>query len=251
MSVYRTAIDVTIDLITQRSRNFRNQVVAVVGVVTVALVGMIGLRMVWPLTGLLSLVPVCGLFLWFDTRRVAKWRSAIFDMWARRDIELRAFGLAIRAVPDLPEPTLNSMLSLLGAAQIGTVEVQASSQTRQAVAAVVRFADALGLRQLAARVCATAIISISACWAAVAHAWSPLALTAIILLLPLIQRWLQATLQRQSRAAVLAAHQLSDFDADTFRLLIDHLPLGGGQASADPWVGTGSVSWQTAVSSSR
>ena len=236
--MYRAAIDLTVYVITQRSRIYRNQVVAVIAVTFCSVVGAVGLRMVWPLTGFLSLIPVCGLSLWFDTRRVAMWRSAILDMWARRDIELLPFGQAIRSVPNLPEPTLNSMLSLLGAAQIGDVKVQTSSQTRQAVTAVVRFADALGLQQLAARVCATAIVSISVCWAAVAHAWSPLALTATILLLPLIQRWLQTSLQRQSRATVLAARQHPDFDANTFRLLIDHLPLGGGQASADPWVGT-------------
>lgn len=251
MSSYRDCVDQMIAVIDQRSRIYRNQVVGVVAVTFCSVAGAVGLRMFWPLNGLLTLVPVCGLFLWFDTRRVAKWRSAILDMWARRDIELLAFGHAIRAVPNLPAPTLNSMLSLLGTAQIGTAEVQAASQTRQAVAAVVGFADALSLRQLAARVCATAILSISVCWAAVAHAWSPLALTATILLLPLIQRWLQASLQRQSRAAALAAHQHPDFDADTFRLLIDQLPLGGGQASADPWVGTGSGAWQTAASSSR
>ncbi len=243
MSAYRTAIELTISTVTERARIFRNQVVAVVVAGSFSLVGVVALRMFWPLTGLVTLVPVCGLFLWFDTRRVTKWRSAILDMWARRDIDLLAFGHAIRAVPNLPAPTLNSMLSLLGTAQIGTAEVQASSQTRQAVAAVVRSTDALGLRQLAVRVCATAIIAISACWAAVAHSWSPLALTATILLLPLIQRWLQASLQRQSRSAVLAARQHPDFHADTFRLLIDHLPLGGGQASADPWVGTESVGW--------
>ena len=238
MSVYRTAIDQTFTVIVQRSRTFRNQVVAVVAIASGSAAGALVLHKLWPLTGFLSLIPVCGLSLWFDTRRVGKWRSAILDMWARRDIELLPFGQAIRAVPNLPEHTLNSMLSLLGAPQIGNTKVQTSSRTRQAVAAVVRSADALGLQQLAAKVCATAIISISVCWAAVAHAWLPLALTAMILLLPLIQRWLQASLQRQSRAAVLAARQHPDFDANTFRLLIDHLPLGGGQASADPWVGT-------------
>ena len=167
--------------------------------------------------------------------------------------ECRAAGeLAL----DLEFVSEGRMRAELGLVQVawqagGTVEVRASTQTRQAVAAVVRFADALGLRQLAARVCATAIISTSVCWAAVAHAWSPSALTAIILLLPLIQRWLQASLQRQSRAAVLAARQHPDFDADMFRLLIDHLPLGGGQASTDSWVGTESVGWKTAASSSR
>ena len=102
MSAYRAAIDLTIAVINQRSRIFRNQVVVIVSVALGALIGAIALRMLWPLTGLLALVPVCGLFLWFDTRRVAEWRSAILAMWARRDIELLALGHAIRAVPNLP-----------------------------------------------------------------------------------------------------------------------------------------------------
>jgi hypothetical protein len=191
--------------------------------------------MFWPLTGLLAIVPVCGLFLWLDTARVAKWRAAILALWLQRDIELLAFGHAMRAVPNLPEATLSSMLILLGATQTGGAEVGASAQTRRVVAAVAGFADALALRQLALKVCATAIVSISVCWAAAANAWPPLALLALLLPLPLIQRYFQSAFQRQSTAAILAAHQHPDFDADTFRRLIDKLPLGSGQACLREW----------------
>lgn len=247
--MYRAAFNLTIAVVNQRSRIFRNQVAAVVAVALCSVVGAITLRMFWPLTGLLALAPVCGLFLWADTRQVAYWRSAILAMWALLHIDLLTFSHAMRANTILPVATLSSMLSMLGTSQIGPLEVQASAQTRQAVAAVVRFADALGLRQLAVKVCTTAIVSISICWAAVANAWWPLALTTTILLLPLIQRWLQVSLQRQSRAAVLAAHQHPDFDANTFRLLMDHLPLEGGQASMAHWTDLESANRRTAAPS--
>jgi len=223
MSDYRAAIDLTISVITQRSRVFRNQVVALVAIALGSVVGAVGLGKLWPLTGLLTLMPACGLFLWFDARRVTKWQSAILAMWARRAIDLLAFGHAMRANPVLPDATLNGMLSLLGTSQIGTLEAQASAETRQAVAAVARFADALGLRQFAAKVCASAIVSASICWSAAAHTWTPLALATPILLLPPVLRWLRLSLQRQSSAAIQFAQQDPGFDADAFHCLVDHM----------------------------
>jgi NAD(P)H-dependent FMN reductase len=224
MSVYRTAIDLTIDAVDERARNFRNQVVTVVAGATCTIGAVVALRMLWPLFGFFNLIPICGLFLWLDAVRLAHWRLAIFALWAQRNVDLQAFGHAVRAVPQLPEATLTSMLSLLGTAQVGKIEAQASVHTRQAVATVVQFTDTLALRQLAAKVCAAA------------QSWRPLGMVTAVLLLPLVLRWLKASLQRQSRVAIMAARQHPDFDADTFRLLIEQFPLGGGQLAGDGWI---------------
>lgn len=236
MSVYRTAIDQTMIVIDQRSRIFRNQVVAVVTITSGSVAGALMLHRVWPMAVLLVLFPACGLFFWLDTKRVVDWRSSILQMQVRRDICLMAFREAMRAVPNLPETTLTGMLNLLGTAQIGQIETQASVQTRQTVAAVVQFADTLALRQLAAKACAAAIVSVGVCWAAAMQTWQPLGLVAVALLLPLALRWLTVSLQRQSRAAVLAARQQPDFEADAFSLLIEQFPLGGGQFAGDGWI---------------
>ena len=181
MSWYRTAIDQTIAVVNQRSRNFRNQVLAVVALAVTSVAAALALRGLWPLTGLVAIVPLSGLFLWLDTKKVGDWRSSILQMWARRDIELVAFEQAVRADPGLPEMTLDGMLNLLGTSQSGTVDLSPSVQTRGAVAAVVGFADVLNLRQFAVKVCATAIVSICIGWAAFAHAWSPLAIATPVL----------------------------------------------------------------------
>jgi hypothetical protein len=99
MSVYRTAIDLTIDAVDERARNFRNQVVTVVAGATCTIGAVVALRMLWPLFGFFNLIPICGLFLWLDAVRLAHWRLAIFALWAQRNVDLQAFGHAVRAVP--------------------------------------------------------------------------------------------------------------------------------------------------------
>jgi hypothetical protein len=236
MSAYRFAVDFTIIVLTKRAKTFRDQIVAVVVVTLLVMTASIAFYSPKPLVMLFGIAPLCGLFLLLDAKLLANWRVALLAVWARRDIDLSAFSHAIRAVPQLPEATLTSMLSLLGAAQDEKIEAPASVQTRQAASAVVQFADTLGLRQLAAKVCAAAIVTASVCWAAAAQAWQPLGLVAVVLLLPLALRWLKASLQRQSRAAVLAAREHPDFDSDTFRLLIQQFPLGGQQLAGDGWI---------------
>jgi hypothetical protein len=234
MPAYRPVIDITIAAIAKRARNFRNQIVVVVSLVLLITAAVfLSLR---PLVGLLALVPLSGLFLSFDAKLLANWRSFVLKIWAQRDIDMLAFNHALRAIPHLPEATLTSMVDLLGTAQVWKIEARASVQTRQAVAAVVLLADTLGLRQLAAKVCAAAIVTVSVCWAAAAQSWRPLGMVTAVLLIPLVMRWLKASLQRQSRAALLAARQHPDFDAEFFRLLIEQFPLGGGQLAGDGWV---------------
>jgi hypothetical protein len=238
MSAYRFAIDLTITAITRRSRRFRNQVLAVV------VIGATALYMLWPPIGLFALVPVCGFFLWCDARQVTEWRSEILAMWARQDIDLLAFDHAIRANKFLPESTLNGMLGLLGPSPIGIGEREATTATRQAVAAVVGFSDALDSRYFAVKIGACAIASAGASWAVVVHAWRPLGLAAVILLLPLIGRWLRASLQRRSRVAVLVARQARGFDADAFCRLMERFFPGSGHASASRWAGFDAPGWQ-------
>jgi hypothetical protein len=233
MSEYRLAIDLSIIVLTKRAKTFRNQIVAVVMFTLIVITASIAFYSPKQLVALLTLAPLCGFFLFLDAKLLADWRAAVLAVWARRDIDLLAFSHAIRAVPHLPEATLTSMLSLLGTAQVGKAEAQASAQTRQAVVAVVRFAGTLELCRLAAKVCATGIVTVSICWAAVGQAWQPLGLLGATLLLPLILQWLQTSLQLQPRAAVMAAKQHPDFDIDIFRSLTQVLPLGRGLLLAD------------------
>jgi hypothetical protein len=103
--------------------------------------------------------------------------------------------------------------------------MRASASTRRALAAVAGFADALQLRQFAARIAVAAIFLAAAWWSAASRTWAPMSLAAAILLVPLILKWLRAALRRQTRAAVEAARHEPDFDAPTFCQLIELLPL--------------------------
>lgn len=235
MPVYRPVINLTIAAIAKRVQNFRNQIVAVVVVSLVLVIAAAAFYSLGPLVGLIALVPLCGLFLSLDAKLLADWRAFVLTTWAQRDIDMFAFNHAMQAAPHLPEVTLSGMLGLLGTAQVGKIEAQAAVQTRQPVAAVVQLADTLGLQQLGVKVCAAAIVAASVCWATAAQAWQPLGLVTAVLLLPLVLHGLKASLQRQSRAAVLAAQQHPDFNADTFRLLIEQFPLGSGQRAEDGW----------------
>lgn len=225
MSVYQDAIQLTKSVVNQRARIFRNQVVLVVVIAFCSIGGAIALRQPGPLSGLLALVPVCGLYLWFDARQVARWRADSLSMWAKRDIDLLPFSHAVRANPILPRATIDSMLDSLATMQVGLLESRASAQTRQAVAKVAAIADALDLGQFAAKIGITAIVSTIAFWAAATRTWMPLCLAVAILFLPLILWRLRTVFQRKSRDSLRAASLHPDFDADIFCQLIDRLPL--------------------------
>lgn len=240
MSAYESAIDLTTNAITRRSRSFRNQVLAVV---SVAVIGAVALRMLWLPVGLLALVPVCGFFLWRDARQVTEWRSEILAMWARQDIDLLAFDHAMRVNKFLPESTLSGMLDLLGSSPAGVVEGKATTATRQAAAAVVGFADGWDSRYFAVKIGACAVASTCASWAVVAHAWGPLGFAIVVLLVPLIGRWFRASFQRRSSAIVLAARQAPGFDADAFCYLMGRFFPRGRHVSAFRWAGLDAPGW--------
>jgi hypothetical protein len=233
--VYRIAIDLTLNVIVERSKNFRNQVISIVFISLCSAIAAAITYLPWPLTCLLVAGPVCGLFMLFDVRLLSDWRYEVLSMWSLRDIDRMAFSYAVRAVPSLPEATLNSMLSLLGKSQLASVEVNATVKTRQTVAAVIGLSDMLVLRQLATKVGASAIITGSVIWSVASQSWVPLGLISTVLLLPFVFRWIKWSLLLQSKAVVMEAKQHPDFDANTFRSLMEQLPLEGGVLLADIW----------------
>lgn len=218
--MYRLVIDLTIAAVAQRAKNFRNQVVTLVLLSLVAAIGAIVLYNFLVFTFLIVLIPVCGLFLWFDTKLIAHWRSMILSNWAQRNIELNAFDHAMRAVPKLPESTINSMLDSLSILKLAPLEAQASTQTRQAIATVMSFIDRFDLHQLAVKVCASAIIAGSVVWSTATQSWTPLGLIVMVLLVPLVSRWNKLSLLRKTRAAVATAKLHPDFDVDIFGSLV-------------------------------
>ena len=238
MSDYRSAIDLTIEVIRRRSRWFRNQVVSVIAVVAAVIALAVAVGLLATLTTLLTIVPISGLFLWHDNRGVAAWRATILGRWARCEIDLAAFGKAMRANTFLPQLTLESMLALLGSTSDDRAMLPASTPTRQAALAVMRLADELAQQQLAMKVGASAIAAIGVIGATALQAWAPLAVPALALLvLPGILRWRRAAIQRRSREVVSQARREPEFDIGALFGLLESLTLAPAQGPIEQWIG--------------
>lgn len=233
MSAYRKAIDSTVDVITLRSHNFRNQVIAVVIVASGSLIACFVLGMLWPLAGWMALAPVCGLFLWLDARGLAEWRSSLLANWALSEIDLTAFGHAMRAHPALPKATLEAMLDSVGASPAAPARIlsSASPSTRRAIAATTAYSDAAALRDIVAKVCISAIVVMGAAWSAALHRWQPLALASVGVLWPLSSHVRRMSSRRSARLVVRTTDQ-DDFDPEAFRIMIDVLVPGIGLSRA-------------------
>jgi len=137
VSTYRIAIDLTTETIDKRAKYLRNLIIGVVLVSLVAFGWALVSRMLFPLSFLLLLFPLCGLFYFLDAKLLAEWRCGLFSSWTTGEIDFGALNAAVRAVPTLPKDTLGSMLDTLPSAGDLLTEHQVSSPTREAVAAVV------------------------------------------------------------------------------------------------------------------
>lgn len=107
------AIHATLCALEDRSRFYRNLIVAVVAVSVVSLLlAVIFLR--WtPLLGLILLEPLVGGFLLIDSRRVRQWGNEILQMCRAEALDYKAFQETITKFGHLPPNALGSMLSTL------------------------------------------------------------------------------------------------------------------------------------------
>lgn len=90
-----------------------------------------------PLAGFLLLVPMCGAYSFLDLWILAQWRSRLITSWIQRELDFNAYRKAMSAHPQLPQPTLQSMLATLPAAGDLAGEHRISSTTRTAAAVAV------------------------------------------------------------------------------------------------------------------
>jgi hypothetical protein len=119
------AINFTLRTIEDRSRLYRNLVVAV-SIVSVLSVFSAALFRQWvALTGLLLLVPLTGGFLFFDSRRIRRWRAEIIEKSMMRGLDVAIFQKTIEGFRHLPAGSLQAMLSTLSS------DVNASQRQRQ------------------------------------------------------------------------------------------------------------------------
>ena len=111
------AIHATLRALEDRSRFYRNLIVAVVAVSVVSLLlAVIFLR--WtPLLGLILLEPLVGGFLFMDSRRVRQWGNEILQMSRAEALDYKMFRETITKFGHLPPNALGSMLSTLQAGE--------------------------------------------------------------------------------------------------------------------------------------
>lgn len=210
-SAYRIAIDHTIAAIEKRARRFRNVVVSTVAITFGSVAVAVCLGRVWPLAGLLSIVPVCGAFWWLDDRILSAWRVDLMTAWVRRGIEFCALRDSMTAISMLPQDTTRSMLATLPLAAKLTDELEISSSTREGIATAMEVlhasrSDLTGLRVAATTIAAGSII-------ASAGLMSPGPLVGVVLaiLLPSVGPALELRRSRVLDARVLNLRERPDF----------------------------------------
>jgi hypothetical protein len=109
------AINLTSRSIEARARLFRTLVMAV-GLVSVASIvtALVSWR-VWPLAGLVLVIPMSGGFLLLDGRLVGRWKTGVLGMKEEHQLDVDLFLRTISQFKHFPTNTLRSMLATLTA----------------------------------------------------------------------------------------------------------------------------------------
>ena len=209
---YRTAITATQDAIHRRATLFRNQAIAVVALIGLTLLYSLIAGEWRALLAIVLLVPVCGAFFIADGRTVDRWRNQLLSGWTAKEIDFEAFRQAMRALPRLPQGTLEGMLETLPTVGDLTYEQSLHSSTRQAIAAAClashyRQADALLLRVIGSGIVTVGVMS--AVWTA---NWRVLTGAVALVMLPFAASWLRRRRQAACESIVAACRSLPDFD---------------------------------------
>jgi len=182
-------------------------------------------RTLAPLSGLLLLLPACGFFFLVDSRMLNNWRSQLFDLWVRKDIDFRAFSDAMSAVPRLPKDTVHSMLDTLPKAADLIVEQRISPVTRGAAAAAVLGTYACESDKIVWKTVAAAIVTGSLVVAAGCRTWRPLfACFSLVFLLPL-GWWLRRRRIKELKDGTFAARAKPGFSDESYEKVVQSLPF--------------------------
>jgi hypothetical protein len=107
------AINLTIRTIDDRARAYQKTAIAFGLMFIASIAAALAFRRVWPVAGLILVVPLSGGFLFLDGLRVARWRTEILDCCLRRKLELPQFLATITQLKYLPQASLRSMLATL------------------------------------------------------------------------------------------------------------------------------------------
>jgi len=170
----------------------------------------------FPLAGLLSLVPLVGIYVYLDVWLLGQWRSLLLQRWTAGEIELSCFRDAISAVPSLPASTVRSMLETLPAGGDILAELKISAPTRTAIAEVVSTIHTCRATRLALNTTGWTLLLVILPLAALMRDWLYLAASGFLIFLQLFWRYQKAHYVKGLTKRLQSATWRHDFCRNTF-----------------------------------
>ncbi len=113
MSNYRSLLDLTSEILIERTKCYRALVIAFVVISLLSIVISIVTMNLWPMTGFLLLIPAYSLFLLCDGIKLNQWRTQVLISWKSKAIDINALKQALTTNKVLPPQTLDGMLETL------------------------------------------------------------------------------------------------------------------------------------------
>jgi hypothetical protein len=220
---YRVAIDQTTQTIDRRAKHFRNLIVAVT-IIGLGSIFWAGIAWSWlPLAGIFLLVPICGLYLFLDSKLLNHWRINLLARWEKGAIDFRALYDAVIAISTLPKNTVESMLETLPIVGDLVAEQSISSSTRKAIAAVVTTIHACRSDHIAFKATGYTITGGVLIVAAALWMWQPLLGLFTVSLVLLLRKWLKTRRLKGIRERIITAQQEPDFHLEKFLEIVSKI----------------------------
>jgi hypothetical protein len=218
--IYREAIERTEAIIRGRAKSYRLLVALTAATAVLATIGAAWLGLRWLLYGSLILIPVCGLFLVSDVRRVNTWRHDCLKPWIDGRLDLAPLCAAIRAHPLLPPETTTAMLGTLPTTGDAVVEHRISIPTRRAIAVMAVATHRLRHDALALKAGGSALASFFVVLAIALGRWEPIVGLITLSGIPAVRAWMCRKRLAECSEAVAACRREVEFsEADYARLL--------------------------------
>lgn len=220
MSSYRTVIEQTTQTIDNRAKYYRNLIVVVVLIGLFSTAWALFSWSLLPLSGIVLLLPACGVFFFFDAKLLNAWRDQLFQSWIRKEIDFYYFCEAITANPLLPKETLKGMLATLPMADNIISEQAISSNTRRAITESVKLHYVHQADVLAFKAAIFAILAVLLLFALGFEMWQPLLGAIVIVIFPYVQKLVKQIREKKVMEMLLIVQQHPDYNQDKYIELV-------------------------------
>ena len=225
MSVYKIAVEQTAQTIEHRARYFRNLVITIVFITLTSVISSFASWSFKPLIGLIIVWPACAFFVMMDCRLLNQWQINFFSKWTKQEISLSSFNHMIKAIPQLPPKTTQSMLRMLPILSDGTIENKLSIITREAIAFVFMTAHKMLFNLIAFKTIAYSIASLCVIASIVLHSWLPASFLVILVITYGIEKYIRYFQVKSLKKKIIKFLTYSEFDKLSYNALIKTLDV--------------------------